>query len=177
MSDTEGNTRICILDNLFVDILTHPPKGKEKSIIVYKFQNYFPEKKLPLIENLSIKSLNYFKHQISKISVILYCGSFFWVNGVLKILQYFLGKLQHSVRSIFSVKLFTWYLWFCTNTWTVLLIKLQALALVTLVTYINYITSILLIIFWYYLLAPIANYWKRTHQERYVHLPLEQRLL
>ena len=43
-----------------------------------------------------------------------------------------------------------------------LLIKLQALALVTLLTYIHYITtyitSILLLIFLYYLLAPVANF-------------------
>ena len=51
--------------------------------------------------------------------------------------------------------------------------KLQALALVTLLTYINYITkyitSMLLLIFWYYLLAPFA---KQTHPERYVPVPL-----
>ena len=71
-------------------------------------------------------------------------------------------------------------MWFFTNTWIVLLIKLQALALVTLLTKINYvneyITSILLLIFWYYLLAPVANLWKQTHLERYVPVKLEQNL-
>ena len=55
-----------------------------------------------------------------------------------------------------------------------LLIKLQALALVTLLTYIHYITtyitSILLLIFLYYLLAPVANFWKQTHLERSMYL-------
>ena len=43
-------------------------------------------------------------------------------------------------------------------------------------TYINeinvHITSILLIKFWYYWLAFVANIWKQTHQERYLHMPL-----
>ena len=55
-----------------------------------------------------------------------------------------------------------------------LLIKLQALALVTLLTYIHYITtyitSILLLIFLYYLLAPVANFWKQAHLERSMYL-------
>ena len=67
-------------------------------------------------------------------------------------------------------------MWFYTNIWIVLLMKLQALALVTLLTYINYITkyitSMLLLIFWYYLLAPFANLWKQTHPERYVPVSL-----
>ena len=74
-----------------------------------------------------------------------------------------------------------WDLLFSTNTWIVLLIKLQAVPLVTLLlTYTNYITkyitSILLLIFWYYLLAPVANFWKQTHLGRYVPVPLEQSL-
>ena len=70
-----------------------------------------------------------------------------------------------------------WNLWFKTNTWIVLLIKLKALATVTLINYItNYVTSILLIIFWYYLLAPVTNFWKQTYLERYVPKPLEQGL-
>ena len=56
---------------------THPPEGKETSIIVYKFKNSFSEKKLPLVENLKIKSLVYFKYQFSIIVVKLSCGSFF----------------------------------------------------------------------------------------------------
>ena len=53
----------------------------------------------------------------------------------------------------------------------------KALALVTLITYItNYVTSISLMIFWYYLPAPVANLWKETHQERNVPVPLEQGL-
>ena len=53
------------------------------------------------------------------------------------------------------------------DTWIVLLLKLQVLALgiliilIILINYINYITKnitiILLIIFWYYLLAPAVN--------------------
>ena len=47
--------------------------------------------------------------------------------------------------------------------------------MVTLINYItNYATSILLIIFWYYLLATVANLWKQTLLERYVPVPLEQ---
>ena len=53
---------------------THPPEGNETSIIVYKFENSFSEKKL---ENLKIKSLVYFKYQFSIIIVTLSCGSFF----------------------------------------------------------------------------------------------------
>ena len=59
------------------------------------------------------------------------------------------------------------------NTWIVLLLKLQVLALgilIILINYINYITKnitfILLIIFWYYLLAPAVNLWKQTHLKR-----------
>ena len=65
---------------------------------------------------------------------------------------------------------------FYTNTWIALLIKLQALALFTLLTYINYITSISLIIFWYYFLAPVTNLWKQTHLQRYVTVSLSQSL-
>ena len=35
-------------------------------------------------------------------------------------------------------------------------------------TILHYITSILLLIFWYYLLALVANFRKQTHLERYV---------
>ena len=66
---------------------------------------------------------------------------------------------MHTVTKWFWVQI----LW----TWIVLLIKLKALALITLINYIiNYVTSILLIIFWYYLFAPVANLWKQTHLER-----------
>ena len=44
MCGTEGNTRICILDNLFD---CQQPKGKEENIIVYKFKNSITEKTLP----------------------------------------------------------------------------------------------------------------------------------
>ena len=40
----------------------------------------------------------------------------------------------------------------------------------------KYITSILLLIFWYYLLAPVVNFWKQTHLGRYVPAALEQSL-
>ena len=63
-------------------------------------------------------------------------------------------------------------MWFYTNPWLVLLIKLQAVALVTLFPYIDYITkyitSTLLLIFWFYLLSLVANFWKQTHLEIYV---------
>ena len=69
-------------------------------------------------------------------------------------------------------------MWFYTKTWLVLSIKLQVLALVTLFTHINnmtkYITNILSIIFWYCLLAPVANVWKQTHLKRFVLVQLEQ---
>ena len=45
--------------------------------LIFKFKSIFSKKKLPLIENLRIKSLNCFKHQINIIVVILSCGSFF----------------------------------------------------------------------------------------------------
>ena len=61
---------------------THPPEGKETSI-----NNLKNEKKLPLTENLRLKSLSCFKHQINKIVFVLWCG------GVL-------GKPQHSVKSV-----------------------------------------------------------------------------
>ena len=62
-SSTLVQTNKCIKnsfsDNLTNSLLTtSSTKGKEKSIIVHKFRNYFSEKKLPLIENLRIKSLN-----------------------------------------------------------------------------------------------------------------------
>ena len=70
-----------------------------------------------------------------------------------------------------------WNLWFNTNTWIALLMKLKALALVALNNYItNYVTSILLMIFWYYLLGSVINLWKQTHLDRNVPVPLEQSL-
>ena len=82
-----------------------------------------------------------------------------------------------SVRSIFKKNVVGMKLVVYTNIWTVLLIKLKPLSLVTLINYINsYVPSILLIIFWYYLWAPVANLWKKTHLERYVPVPLEQSL-
>ena len=49
------------------------------SIVVDKFKNYFSEKKKhPLIENLKIKSLISFKHQINIIVVILSHGIFLY---------------------------------------------------------------------------------------------------
>ena len=70
-----------------------------------------------------------------------------------------------------------WNLWLNTNKWVVLLMKPKALTLVRLINYItNYIKIIYLIIFWYYLLAPVGNHWKQTHLERNVPAPLEQSL-
>ena len=69
-------------------------------------------------------------------------------------------------------------MWFYKNTCNVLLTKLHALALVTLPTIspvAKHITSILLI-FWCYLLAPIANFWKQTPLETYLPVPFEQSL-
>ena len=65
---------ICILDSLFD---CYPAEVKEKSIIVYKFQISFSEKKLPPMENVRMKSLIFFKHQINIIFMIFPCGSFF----------------------------------------------------------------------------------------------------
>ena len=40
---------------------------------------------------------------------------------------------------------------------------------------VNYITNCsIIIIFWYYLLAPAANFWKNTYLERYMLVPLEE---
>ena len=75
---------------------THPHEGKETSIIVNKFKNYFSAKKLPLIENLRIKFLTFFKRQFDKIAVILFADI-----GVLTIHQYFPAKPRYSVRTIF----------------------------------------------------------------------------
>ena len=56
----------------------------------------------------------------------------------------------------------------------VLFIKLKVLALVTVISCItNYVTSKLLIIFWYYLIAPAGSLWKQSHIERYVLVPPE----
>ena len=128
---------------------THPPKGKEKSI------RYTNSKILFLKRNLSY-------------------GSFFLV---ISLLSEWSIENTHSVKSIFWKKSLAWDLWFNTNTWIVLLIKLKVLALVTLIDYItNYVTSIILIIFWYYLLDPVANLWKQSHLERYLPVPLEESL-
>ena len=68
MCDTEGNRRICVLDNLFDCQQPHQHihlKEKNHSIqsihtnhsiviIVCKFKNSFSEKKLPLKENVRI---------------------------------------------------------------------------------------------------------------------------
>ena len=66
MYDTDGNKHhTCIRDNLFNCRLPHQRihlKGKGASVTVYQFKNAFCEKKLPLIENLGIKSLSSFKH-------------------------------------------------------------------------------------------------------------------
>ena len=57
-------------------------------------------------------------------------------------------------------------------------IKLKALVLFTILTCINYITkcitTILLLIFWYYLIAAVAIFSKQADLERYVPAPLEQ---
>ena len=54
--------------NVFVSLIICPIvnnlKEEEKNIMVCKFKNYFSEKKLPLIENLKLKSLTCFHHQI-----------------------------------------------------------------------------------------------------------------
>ena len=47
-------------------------------IIAYKFKNSFTEKKWPLIQNLRIKFLTCFKHQINIIFLIFSYGSFFY---------------------------------------------------------------------------------------------------
>ena len=44
--------------------------------MVYKFKISFSEKKLPLIENLRITTLNYFKHRINIILVIFVLRKF-----------------------------------------------------------------------------------------------------
>ena len=52
--------------------LTDKPKRKEICTMVYKFEMYFSEKKLPYFENLRIKSLGYFgHHHINLFLVIL----------------------------------------------------------------------------------------------------------
>ena len=164
---------------------THHPKRKETSIMVYKFKISFSEKKHPLIENLRIKSLNCFSHHVNIIFVTLSCGSFLTSNNSYEWMEYW----KYCSISLQNLRIWLYILnktlgirlWFYTNTWIVLLIKLQAMALVALLTYSNYITkyitSILLLIFWYYFLAPVANFWKQTHLERYVPVPLEQSLL
>ena len=65
-------------------------------------------------------------------------------------------------------------MWFSANILIVLLIKLKTLVLVTLINYTtNYINSILLLIFWYNLLAPVADLSKQSHLERYEPEPPE----
>ena len=44
--------------------------------MVYKFKNSFSEQELPLIENVRIKSLTFFKHQINVIVVIFVLWKF-----------------------------------------------------------------------------------------------------
>ena len=50
MCDTEANN----LYRLTIILSTYQPKRKEKSIMVHKLKMSFPEKKLPLIENLKL---------------------------------------------------------------------------------------------------------------------------
>ena len=78
--------------------------------------------------------------------------------------------------SIIVYKFYAWVLCSRTNTYVLLLIKILALTLVTILTYIKYITnhSIIVIIIWYFLLAPVANIWKQTHLERPILAPIEE---
>ena len=83
-----------------------------------------------------------------------------------------------GVSKWLSVRLQTKWSWVPISLlWIILLIKLKASTLAILINYIaNFVTSLLLIIFWYYSLAPVANFWKQTHLERYVLIPLKQSL-
>ena len=92
------------------------------------------------------------------------------MNRILEILQYLIAKPQNSVRSIFWIKYWNWNLWLYTNTWILLLIKLLRLALVTLLAYVNYITkySIIITIFWYHILASVANLRKHSFEDMYL---------
>ena len=88
----------------------------------------------------------------------LSCGSFFLV---ISLLSEWSIENTHSVRIIFWINL-AWNFRIKLNELLKLkTIELLALALVTVINYItNYVTSILLI-FWYYLLAPVANLWAK----------------
>ena len=72
MYDTEGNKDdICIHGNSLNCRQPHEHihlKEKKQVLIIKKW------KKLPLIENLRVKSLTCFKHQINIIVVLLSCG-------------------------------------------------------------------------------------------------------
>ena len=53
--------------------------------------------------------------------------------------------------------------------------KSTGLTLVASINYLTYyVTNILLIIFWYYLLAPVEDLWKQINLERYAPVLLEQ---
>ena len=74
MCDTEGNKHICILDNL--SDCQQPYQHihlKEKKIASWytNAKNSFSEKKLPLVENVRIKSLTCFKYQINIMVVLV----------------------------------------------------------------------------------------------------------
>ena len=87
----EGNEGTCILDNFFwlsTTSSTYPPKGKENSIMVYKFKNSLSEKQLLLIENLGIKSLTWFKHQINIIVAIFVLWKFIPSNQSFEWMEY-----------------------------------------------------------------------------------------
>ena len=72
---------------------THPPKGNVKSIMVKFFL-----KRIPLIENVRIKSLTCFKHQINVIVVIFVLWKFPPSNQLFS--EWSIENI-HSVRSIF----------------------------------------------------------------------------
>ena len=93
---------ICSIAKALIITYTWRKRNKYYSVLI---QKYFCEKKLPFIENLRIKSLSCFKHQIN-IIVLLSCAVEMSSTsnqcfGVLIVLQHFLAKLQHSVKSIF----------------------------------------------------------------------------
>lgn len=165
---------------------THPDKQKERSIIVYKFKISFSEKNFPLIENLRIASLNCFRHSINTILLI-----FSRVLALCFLPEQLVLLSEWSIKStaVFIYKTPAFSKKFILNKILSMKIvvllkylnstvnKLQTLALVTLLSYINhiakYITSILLLIFWYCLLAPVANFWTQTDLKRYIPVPLE----
>ena len=85
------------------------------------------------------------------------------MNGVLKRLQYFLAKLQHWVRNrlVFLYKYMNCTVDKTTRTDT------------GYSSYFNCITNYKIIIFWYYLLAPVSILWKQTHLDGYVLVSLK----